>query len=332
MDQRDALLAALHADPADDVAWLALADWLDENGQNQRAELLRLHHSLPHLRPGKNRRAVEERIQGMLASGVRPCVPVLTNSIGMRLALIPAGAFRMGSPRGEVLRTHEEPLHDVRITRPFYLGVYLVTQAEYRDVTRRNPRQFRIRGLAGGTDRYPVESVSWVDAVAFCAKLSARREEKKAKRVYRLPTEAEWEYACRAWGSPEFPFHLGKTLGAGQANFNSIIPYPPKDQTKLGGPSLDQPCDVGCYAPNAFGLYDVHGNVDEWVSDYFDEDYYPNSPQDDPPGPEDGGEGRVVRGGSWGGRGSDCRAAVRLGRGEEEAMDEVGFRVAMTLL
>jgi formylglycine-generating enzyme len=334
MDARDALLAALHADPADAVAWLALADWLDENGESPRAELLRLHHSLPHLRPGRQRLAVENRIQAMLVSGVRPCVPVLTNSLGLQMALIPAGTFRMGSPPREVRRMNDEVLHDVRISRPFYLGVYPVTQAEFHAVTRRKPSNFKrgnsLLDEAADADRFPVETVTWTEAVAFCSRLSKRTDEKKAKHTYRLPTEAEWEYACRAWGSPDFPFHFGKTLERPEANFESEYPYPPNSRKAKKQPSLNRPCEVGRYAPNAFGLYDVHGNVDEWVSDYFEDEYYRNCPVVDPQGPAEGWR-RVVRGGSWSGQGVDCRAAVRIGYDEDYSDNEIGFRVAMTV-
>src|SRR5262249_35051086 len=135
MDTRATLLESLHADPADEVAWLALADALEEAGEGPRAEVLRLPRSLPRLRPGKKREGVEARVRELLAVGVRPCVPTRTNSIGMRLALIPAGTFRMGSPKREPRRMDDETLHDVRITRPFYLGVYPVTQKEYHAVT-----------------------------------------------------------------------------------------------------------------------------------------------------------------------------------------------------
>src|SRR4051812_46293583 len=114
---REALLESLHADPADDVAWLALADALEEAGEAPRAELLRQHRSLRSLRPGKKRQAAEARVRHLLAEGVAQCVPARTNCVGMRLALIPAGAFRMGSPRKEPRRMDDETLHDVRITR-----------------------------------------------------------------------------------------------------------------------------------------------------------------------------------------------------------------------
>jgi uncharacterized protein (TIGR02996 family) len=334
MDTLAALLAALHDQPGDDVTWLALTDWLEENGEPARAELLRLQRSLPGLRPGKARYAAEERIQHLLAAGVQPCVPTLTNSIGMELALIPAGTFRMGSPPNEPRRMDDEPLHTVRITRPFYLGVFPVTQAEYRAVMRRSPSRFNRRRVPDpdvDPRRFPVESVRWVAAVSFCERLSARPEERDQGRTYRLPTEAEWEYACRAWGSPRYPFHHGMTL-QGEANFHSEHPYPPDDDLPAGVP-LGRPCAVGSYRPNAFGLYDMHGNVDEWCQDWFDPRYYLEGPRDDPPGPTYG-DRRIVRGGSWRGQGEDCRAAVRIGYEEDEPFDQteqIGFRVVMTL-
>jgi uncharacterized protein (TIGR02996 family) len=332
MDTRQTLLQALHDDPGDDVTWLALADWLEENAEADRAELIRLHRSLPRLRAGKKRYAIEERIQEVLASGVKPCVPTLTNSIGLELALIPAGTFRMGSPPREPRRMDDEKLHSVRITKPFYLGVYPVTQGEFRAVMRSNPSAFNRRTVKDrdvDLTRCPVESVTWTQAVAFCSKLSERPAEKAAGRVYRLPSEAEWEYACRAWGSPLYPFHLGKTLDTDQANFRCSFPYPPDDELREVE-ALGRTCEVGWYAANAFGLYDMHGNVDEWVQDYYQDGYYEDSPEDNPPGPNES-TSRLVRGGSWGGQGEDCRAAVRIGYEEDYESDRVGLRVAMTI-
>jgi uncharacterized protein (TIGR02996 family) len=332
MDTRATLLQALHDNPADEVTWLALADWLEEAGEPDRAELIRLHRSLPALRSGKKRTGAEERIRTLLASGVRPCVPELTNSIGMRLVLIPAGKFRMGSPVREPRRMDDETLHTVRITKPFYLGVYPVTQAEWLQVMRDNPSQFTKDEVEEGldTNRFPVEQVLYSRAGAFCQRLSKRKDEKQAGRVYRLPTEAEWEYACRAWGSSTFPFHFGRTLDASQANFRTTYPFPPPEDVDENGEWLERPCEVGQYAPNAFGLYDMHGNVDEWVSDVYEPEYYSDSTEVDPTGPATG-DRHVVRGGSWGGQGEDCRTAVRIGYDDDYESDRVGLRVAMTI-
>ena len=146
----------------------------------------------------------------------------ITNSIGMKLVLIPAGKFLMGSPKDEKERWPDEEQHEVSITKPFYLGVYVVTQAEYEKVMGNNPSYFSAKGDGKDsvkdmdTGQFPVEAVSWDDAVAFCKKLSELPEEKKAGRVYRLPTEAEWEYACRAGTKTAFPLRQLAVVQAGQ--------------------------------------------------------------------------------------------------------------------
>ena len=192
-------------------------------------------------------------------SGDEPAAPPkeITNAIGMKLALIPAGKFLMGSPKDEKDRSSNEEQHEVSITKPFYLGVYEVTQAEYEKVMGKNPSYFSPKGDAQDsvkdmeTGQFPVERVSWDDAVAFCKKLSELPEEKKAGQVYRLSTEAEWEYACRA--GTKTPFHYGDSLSSKQANFNCNFPYGRGDK----GPNLEKTAKVGTYAPNAFGLYDM---------------------------------------------------------------------------
>src|SRR5262245_40132153 len=269
-----ALLQALHDDPADDTARLALADWLEEHDQPQRAELLRLHVALWRSPSQTLRRKCERQVRALLARGVRPCVPALTNSVGIELALIPPGTFRTGAPRAEGRRFEEAerfeeegPVHTVTLTRGFYLGVYLVTQQQYRVVMGTNPSASRGRNL--DTASFPVENVSWEMAAAFCKKLSARREEKGAGRVYRLPSEAEWEYACRAGTTT--PFWFGGGIKPPQANYQ--------------GSRLSQPTPVGNYPPNLLGLYDTHGNVWEWTADWYDPAYYRASPAEDPTGP-----------------------------------------------
>ncbi|HQU45660.1 MAG TPA: SUMF1/EgtB/PvdO family nonheme iron enzyme, partial [Pirellulales bacterium] len=224
----------------------------------------------------------------------------VTNSIGMKLRLIPAGRFWMGSPESEVERGGGERRHQVRITRPFYLGVYEVTQAEYKRVMGDNPSDFSSGGkaavLVSGLDtrRFPVENVSWDDATDFCEKLSDRAGERAAGRRYRLPTEAEWEYACRAGTTT--PFHFGGELSGRGANCNGNYPY----GTSVKGPYLGRTTTVGSYRDraNAFGLYDMHGNVWEWCADWYDSKYYDDSAADDPQGPA-AGSFRVIRGGGW---------------------------------
>ena len=236
---------------------------------------------------------------------------VLTNSIDMKLARIPAGKFLMGSPPTEPERDPEETQHEVAISRPFYLGVHEVTQAQFQRVLGRNPSFFHPKG--GGGPDHPVDQVLWQEAVDFCKKLSALPAEKAAGRVYRLPTEAEWEYACRAGTTT--PVAFGTTLSSTQANFNGNYPY--GDAAR--GPYLQRTAKVGSYPANAWGLYDMHGNVWEWCSDWYDPAYYSHSPREDPKGPAkgvvDNGFGGffvVVRGGCWLDEGRGCRSAYRF--------------------
>jgi uncharacterized protein (TIGR02996 family) len=328
MNELAGLLQTIHADPAEEANWLVLADWLEDNDDPRRGELLRLHRSLRARQPTANRRQSEERIMALLADGVKPCAPVRASSIGMELALIPPGSFRMGSPVREQRRMDEENLRGVTIRQAFYLGVTLATQEQYRAVTQTNPSHFkrnRARCRGQDTARFPVESVSWSAAQRFCDLLAKRDGVRQEGWRYRLPTEAEWEYACRAWFSPTWPFHYGAELTAKHANFNAQFPYPP-GRRDPEGLFLERPCVVGSYAPNAFGLYDMHGNLDEWCWNW-EEDMDPED-ADDPTGPADGVE-KVVRGGSWRGQGEDCRSAVRIGEDPETGARHVGFRVAL---
>jgi formylglycine-generating enzyme required for sulfatase activity len=247
----------------------------------------------------------------------------LTNSIGMKLVLIPAGSFLMGSPRTEVGHGEDEQQHEVEITQPFYLGVYEVTQDEYKRVVGSNPSKSAQQ--AGDTGRFPVEWVSWEEAVEFCRKLSDLPGEKEAGRIYRLPTEAEWEYACREKAGAS-PFYFGDTLASRDAN---IKPSAAR-WDDVGGPELKRPTQVGSYKPNGFGLYDMHGNVWEWCADWYDKGYYAISPKTDPQGPPTGSV-RVLRGGSWFREAVDCRSAVRNWGAPKERSPDVGFRVAATL-
>ena len=260
----------------------------------------------------------------------------VTNSVGMKLRLIPPGEFMMGSPESEKERVENEgPQHRVRITRPFYLGVYEVTQEEYEQVMGTNPSYFSCSDDASGcvagedTGRFPVERVTWADAVEFCRRLSAMPAERSAGRHYRLPTEAEWEYSCRAGTTT--PFHFGSVLDGRQANCDGNRPY----GTSAKGPYLERPTVVGSYSANAFGLYDMHGNVWEWCSDWYDSNYYATSPVDDPPGSASAllrvfrGGLRVFRGGGWYFDAGGCRSAFRGTCGPGRLDFSLGFRVAL---
>jgi formylglycine-generating enzyme required for sulfatase activity len=173
-----------------------------------------------------------------------------------------------------------------------------------------------VRGL--DTGNFPVEMVSWEDAVAFCDRLSARPAEKKAKRRYRLPAEAEWEFACRAGTTT--PFSCGDTLSPAQANMGGEGAQPELAQ------ALNRTCAVGSYAPNAWGVYDMHGQVWEWCRDWYDSSYPQRSRRLDPPGPRSG-TARAARGGSWNRTPEACRSACRAWD-DVDARDPVsGFRV-----
>jgi uncharacterized protein (TIGR02996 family) len=323
----ETFLSALHENPSDEVTWLALADWLEEDGQAERAELVRLVRRLRTLPAARRppRVALERRIAALLEAGVRPVVPEVVNSVGMRFALVPPGRFRMGSPRSEKLRRPNERPHSVEITRPFYLGVFVVTQRQYETVMGHNPipdafHDGDVEVPADERPDSPVGRVSYHEAGGFLEALSKREAGLEPALNYRLPTEAEWEYACRAGFSS--PFHFGPSLSGTQANFDGGQPY---GKVKKG-PFLNRPCAVGRYPPNAFGLYDVHGNVWEWCHDWYAEDY-PEGQAVDPTGPTEGSE-RVIRGGCVNDDGRSCRAAYRLGVAPAGQYGYLGLRAA----
>ena len=234
---------------------------------------------------------------------------VITNSIGMKLVYIPAGEFMMGSPSPHHSRDSDEgPQHKVKISKGFWMGVTEVTQSQYRAVMGTNPSNFK-------GDNNPVEMVTWNKATEFCKKLS-----QKDGKTYRLPTEAQWEYACRA--DTTTPFNTGQTISTDQANYNNDYVY----ATGSKGVYRKKTTEVGSFSANAFGLYDMHGNVWEWCSDWYGEDYYSNSSSVDPEGPSTG-EKRVLRGGGWKNGPRYCRSANRLRRSPVSSYYDFGFRI-----
>jgi formylglycine-generating enzyme required for sulfatase activity len=227
----------------------------------------------------------------------------VVNSVGMLLVSIPAGEFQMGSPDSDSnARGSEKPQHLVQITKPFYLGVYEVTQQQYEKVMGKNPSEFK------GAEN-PVERVSWTDAVEFCRKLSSLPEEKAAGHVYRLPTEAEWEYACRAGTQTAYSFGDSASELGDYAWF---------------GTSTTHTHPVGSKKPNGWGLYDMHGNVMEWSQDRHGK--YPSGSTTDPTGAASGSS-RVVRGGCWCLNSDYCRSAYRDRGTPDFRSDYLGFRV-----
>ena len=237
----------------------------------------------------------------------------------------------MGSPRSEKDRNAREERHEVTIRKAFYMGAYEVTQAEYMKVMA-NVEKVTNRSAFKDDDN-PVEGVEWGLAKVFCEQLSSRPDEKKAGRKYRLPTEAEWEYACRAGTTTAF--HFGDGISSTQANFNGNYPAGGAKTGKY----LRRTNKVGSYDANSFGLYDMHGNVAEWCADWYDPDYYLDSPETDPLGPpfgvvktsfdNFGGKNYfvVVRGGNWVDDGRACRSAYRFRAMPNTQYRLIGFRV-----
>ena len=250
---------------------------------------------------------------------------------GMSLAPIPAGEFVMGSPATEAGRPEgdEEMQHRVKLTRPFYMGIYEVTQEQWSAVMGNNPSTFSPTGAGraqlseSDTGKYPVDNVTYDGAVEFCKRLSAMPQERAAGRVYRLPTEAEWEWACRA--GTETAFHFGNEADGSRANCLGREPY----NTPQGGPFLARTTRVGSYRPNGFGLYDMHGNVWEFCLEPFSAGYYDDSPIEDPPGAEFGLRSyhHTRRGGSWRHAAHEMRSANRNSMDQGQTSSDTGFRV-----
>ncbi len=267
----------------------------------------------------------------------------IRNAIGMKLVLIPAGEFLMGSSKDEDKDAAGDEMvdgtkHRVRITRPFYLGLTEVTQGQYLAVSGRNPSHFK------GSNDLPVDQVHWNDAVDFCNTLSSAEGLPLFYKVegftvevsdwkgpgYRLPTEAEWEYACRArtttrYHSGDDPETLATVANVADATARARFPdwtmsIEARDNYVFSAPA-------GRFRPNGFGLFDMHGNVWEWCWDWYKDDYYKESPVDDPTGPSTGAD-RVKRGGSWFLKPLYARSAKRDKDAPVGGMNFLGFRIA----
>ncbi len=224
-------------------------------------------------------------------------------SISMEFVLIPSGSFMMGAHESEKFSTAEKPRHKVKISKAFYIGRYEVTQEQWMAIMGSNPSEFQAR-------KKPVENVSWDDVQEFIRKLNR----KEGTDRYRLPTEAEWEYAARAGSEDAYCY------GDDAEQLHEYAWYKENsgDKTQI----------VGKLKPNAWGLYDMHGNVFEWCQDWFDEKYYDNSPSSDPDGPSSDAL-RVLRGGSWSHVAWRCRAAARYWSNPDARLDYYGFRLVL---
>ena len=242
----------------------------------------------------------------------------MTNSIDMQFVAIPGGEFRMGIPDAgnSAEPPPESPVHPVTIPWAFWMGSFEVTQGQFLKVMGRNPAHHSPDVLSlPESNSFPVEMVSWNDAAEFCRKLGELSEEQQAGRSYRLPTEAEWEYACRSGKSVPYVWNSQRKTGDESGDNCGIHPPLPLKP-------------VGSYKPNEFGLYDMRGNVWEWTADWFDRSYYSRSPIQDPQGPATGYV-KVVRGGDWTFVGEPCRINYPM-MPPWKSSRYVGFRVVCT--
>jgi formylglycine-generating enzyme required for sulfatase activity len=242
----------------------------------------------------------------------------LSDDVDLTLVQVPGGKFLMGSPEGEGY-DDERPQHEVTIDQ-VWLGQYPVTQAQYEAVVGRNPATFRLGA------NHPVETVSWHDAVAFCQRLTELTE-----LAFRLPSEAEWEYACRAGTTT--PFHFGPTITTDLANYRGTDwDYGGQIYSGSYGPGpkgvyREQTTSVGLFPPNAFGLYDMHGNVWEWCADHY-HNSYEGAPTDNAPWlSSDERTNRLLRGGAWNNPPQDCRSPYRNDLSPDGRSNTLGFRV-----
>jgi formylglycine-generating enzyme required for sulfatase activity len=251
-------------------------------------------------------RPVEESVE--IAGGVK-----------MTFVLVPPGKFRMGSPEGEEGHDKNEDLHEVTLTEPFDLGKTEVTQAQFEALVGASANRSKFKGA----DR-PVENVSWEESRDYAAQLTKKRDD---KHLYRLPTEAEWEYSCRGGRSSSQPFGVGdgRAVSSREANFDGSHPYGGVEIGKF----LNATCAVGSYPANALGLHDMHGNVWEWCADWYGP--YPRGHLTNPTGPSEGSD-RVFRGGGWPTIAWRCRAAYRSRPGPGFRSHLLGLRLARIVL
>jgi formylglycine-generating enzyme required for sulfatase activity len=223
----------------------------------------------------------------------------------LELVLLPKGKFIMGSPASEAKRSDDEQQHEVELTHDFYMCKFHVTQEQFETVMGSNPSEFKDKTDSA---KRPVDSVSWPEAQEFCKKLNELLKDKLPEgRVLRLPTEAEWEYGCRAGTTT--PFNTGETIGTDQANYKGTAP--PYDGGHAGE-FRNQTTPVDKFKPNAFGLHDMHGNLFQWCQDVYQKDYEKLGGKN-PVNNSDikGDEPHVLRGGNWGCFPEVCRSASR---------------------
>ena len=326
MPTEEAMLTAflddIVAHPEDPSLWLILADWLDER-DDPRTELVRQSWSLLHEPHHPEFEQREARVQELISDGTIPVVPQL--KLGeFEFSWIAPGSFLMGSPQDEAEREDNEGQHPVTISRGFWLGTHLVTQGQWKDwmptnrsgFTRDGEYSDRVERLSDAEiERLPVEGMSHAEALEFCQKLK-----QKFRQPVRLPTEAEWELACRAGTTT--PFHFGSILNGHQANCDGTMPYGTREQ----GPYAYRTVPVGLYPPNPHGLYDLHGNVREWCQDLYLRELH-ELPEVDPVSTT--GDGHVARGECWIANAAWCRVAYRVTPSSRTGDSLTGFRLCI---
>ncbi|MEL6458627.1 MAG: bifunctional serine/threonine-protein kinase/formylglycine-generating enzyme family protein [Cyanobacteria bacterium J06621_15] len=318
-----------------EVVWLEQAQVSQHLGE-VITKMVRRHYSLRYSSARDALQALTPQVQSIASTQINlpipyvsPIAPIikapstnyfrenLGNGVILEMVEIPGDEFLMGSPPSEKGRNNREsPQHEVTV-KPFFMGKFAVTQAQYQAIMGKNPSRFK-------GEKRPVERVNWNQATKFCKKLT-----EKTGRTYRLPTEAEWEYACRAGTTT--PFYFGETITTAKANFNGRATYNDSPQGKYCKKTIE----VGSFSPNAFGLHDMHGNVWEWCQDNWHKNYY-GAPTDgsawvdnrvwikilflhDPR--------RVLRGGSWRNYPVQCRCAYRDFNYPNVANELIGLRV-----
>ena len=252
MTEEASFLRTLNDRPDDAFARLVFADFLEERG-DPRGELLRLTHTLTESIDIPDRSELEERLRFLRNEGVQPIGPFWRNTLGMKFVWIPPGKFMMGSPREEEARYAWETQHKVTVTKGFYMGVHPVTQEQWRVVMSEDSSSVK-----GKKNNRPFEEALWDDCQEFI-----RRIREREKKLYRLPTEAEWEYACR--GGTSTAFFFGETISTDQANYNGDFAY----ANGKKGTSREKASPVGSFSANSLGLFDMHGNAREWCHDRY---------------------------------------------------------------
>lgn len=302
MTDLDALLAGIVSDPLEETRWLVLADWLEENDDPRRAEFLRLHRRMlatccePDSHP--ERAQWQSRMTELLIAGVEPCVPqetlTLPGGVPMTFSFIPPGAFLMG----EQSPANRKRVDGVGLTRGFLFGAYPVTKAQWKAVMRKSARKAKNDNLAAS-------AVTRGECERFCESLS-----KSTGRRITLPNETEWEYACRAGTTTEFYF--GDDINADVANYKGDCTW----NNNPPGVNRGKTIVVGSFPPNPWGLYDLHGNLWEWCTDW-------HTPDDQ--------TYVVCRGGCYGSNPNECRSAYRGGFPPRVRDSICGVRVCLRL-